>query len=134
LLLRLDEDEGTPPTHTRANAPRMSLFKEDRTACINRIRGMLAEFSLVFGKSPKVLRAALPDVLEDASNGLDGRAQRVLNRQFDHWRALDEEMRWPELQPWQGQPGAHHQARRRLPANAAHPRRQVRRHERGQAR
>jgi hypothetical protein len=56
---------------------------EDRTACIKRTRGMLAAFSLVFGKSTKVLRAALPDALEDASNGLDGRAQRVLNRQFD---------------------------------------------------
>ena len=29
-------------------------FKEERTACINRIRGVLAEFGLVFAKSPKV--------------------------------------------------------------------------------
>jgi transposase len=72
--------------------------KEERTACINRIRGMLAEFSLVFGKSPKVLRAALPDVLEDASNELDGRARLVLQRGLEHWRALDEEMRWCDQQ------------------------------------
>ena len=39
--------------------------KEERTACINRIRGVLAEFGLVFGKSPKVLRARLADVIED---------------------------------------------------------------------
>ena len=37
-------------------------LKEERTACINRIRGVLAEFGLVFGKSPKVLRAVLADV------------------------------------------------------------------------
>jgi transposase len=32
-------------------------LKEERTACINRIRGVLGEFGLVFGQSPKVLRA-----------------------------------------------------------------------------
>ena len=52
-------------------------FKEERTACINRIRGVLTEFELVFGKSPKVLRAVLADVIEDASNGLTGLAPRV---------------------------------------------------------
>ena len=45
-------------------------FKEERTGCISRIRGVLAEFNLVFGKSPKVLRAVLADVIEDASNEL----------------------------------------------------------------
>jgi transposase len=33
-------------------------FKEDRTACINRIRGLLAEFGLVFPQSPQALRQA----------------------------------------------------------------------------
>ena len=42
-------------------------FKDERTACINRIRGLLAEFGLVFAQSPEVLSSALPDVLEDAS-------------------------------------------------------------------
>ena len=45
-------------------------LKEERTACINQIRGVLTEFGLVFGKSPKVLRAVLADVIEDASNEL----------------------------------------------------------------
>ena len=52
-------------------------YKEERTACINRIRGVLAEHGLVFGKSPKVLRTALADVIEDASNELSGRARLV---------------------------------------------------------
>ena len=73
-------------------------FKEERTACINRIRGVLAEFGLVFGKSPKVLRAALPDVIEDASNELDLRARLVLQRAQEQWRALDENMRWCDQQ------------------------------------
>ena len=39
-------------------------IKEERTACINRIRGLLAEFGLVFPQSPKALRQVLPAVLE----------------------------------------------------------------------
>jgi len=37
-------------------------FKEERTSCINRTRGVLAEHGLVFSKSPKVLRAELADI------------------------------------------------------------------------
>jgi transposase len=73
-------------------------FKEDRTACINRIRGVLAEFGLVFGKSPKVLRARLADVIEDAGNELSTTARLVVQRAFEHWRELDEHMRWCDSQ------------------------------------
>ena len=73
-------------------------FKEERTACINRIRGLLAEFNLVFGKSPKVLRAVLADVIEDASNELPLMARLVVQQAFEHWRELDEHMRWCDQQ------------------------------------
>jgi transposase len=73
-------------------------FKEERTACINRIRGILAEFGLVFNKSPKALRAKLADVIEDAENELSARARWVLQRAFEHWRELDEHMRWCDRQ------------------------------------
>ena len=73
-------------------------FKEERTACINRIRGVLAEFGLVFGKSPKALRAKLADVLEDADNELSGVARLVLQRALEHWRELDEQLRWCDRQ------------------------------------
>jgi transposase len=73
-------------------------FKEERTACINRIRGVLGEFGLVFGKSPKTLRSVLPDVLEDAANDLSAQARWVLQRAFEHWRELDEHLRWCDRQ------------------------------------
>jgi transposase len=73
-------------------------FKEERTTCINRIRGLLAEFGLVFAQSPKVLRAALADVIEDASNELPSMARLVLQRAFDQWRELDEHLRWCDRQ------------------------------------
>ncbi len=73
-------------------------FKEERTACINRIRSVLAEFGLVFAKSPKALRAVLVDTIEDASNELSSMARRVVQQAFEHWRALDEQMRWCDRQ------------------------------------
>ena len=73
-------------------------LKEERTACINRIRGVLSEFGLIFGKSPKALRAKLPDVLEDADNELSGTARLVVQRALEHWRELDEHMRWCDRQ------------------------------------
>jgi transposase len=73
-------------------------LKQERTACINRIRGVLAEFDLVFGKSPKVLRAVLTDVIEDAGNELTGLARLVVQRAFEHWRELDEHLRWCDQQ------------------------------------
>ena len=73
-------------------------LKEERTACTNRIRGVLAEFGLVFGKSPKVLRAVLADVIEDAENELSTTARLVLQRAFEHWRELDEHLRWCDHQ------------------------------------
>jgi transposase len=69
-------------------------LKEERTACINQIRGVLTEFGLVFGKRPKVLRAVLTDVIEDASNELSTMARQVMQRAFEHWRELDDHLRW----------------------------------------
>jgi len=73
-------------------------LKEERTACINRIRGVLAEFGLVFGKSTKVLRAALGDVIEDAGNELSTMARLVVQRAWEHWRELDEHLHWCDRQ------------------------------------
>jgi transposase len=73
-------------------------LKEERTGCINRIRGLLSEFGLVFGKSPKRLRARLAEVIEDAANELSATARRVLERAFAHWRELDAHLRWCDQQ------------------------------------
>lgn len=69
-------------------------YKEDRTACINRIRGLLAEFGLVFPQSPEALRRALPDVLEDANNELLGIARLALQRAQLQWVELDGHIAW----------------------------------------
>ncbi|MDO9252870.1 MAG: IS110 family transposase [Hydrogenophaga sp.] len=69
-------------------------FKAERTACINRIRGLLAEFGLVFPQKPEALRLALPDALEDASNELGGIARLALLRAQAQWAELDAHLAW----------------------------------------
>lgn len=69
-------------------------LKEERTACINRIRGLLAEFGVVTRQSPEALGEVLADVLEDASNGLAGMARLVIDQARAHWLELDERLKW----------------------------------------
>jgi transposase len=69
-------------------------YKEERTACINRIRGLLAEFGLVFAQSPQALRTQLADVIEDASNELPHLARVALQRAQLQWLELDCHIVW----------------------------------------
>lgn len=69
-------------------------YKEERTACINRIRGLLAEFGLVCAQSPQRLRVALPQIMEDASNELTGLARLALERAHLHWLDLEQQIAW----------------------------------------
>ena len=45
-----------------------------------------------------MLRAVLADVIEDASNELTGLARLLVQRAFEHWRKLDEHMKWGNQQ------------------------------------
>ena len=69
-------------------------LKEDRTACINRIRGLLLEFGLAFAVGVRALQAVLSDVLEDASNELGYLARLTLQRAQAQWRELDAHLAW----------------------------------------
>ena len=69
-------------------------FKADRVACINRIRGLLAEFGLVFAQSPGALEAVLTDVLEDASHEMNTLARLCVQQAQTQWRELDTHIAW----------------------------------------
>jgi len=69
-------------------------LKEERTACINRIRGLLAEFGLVLPQSPGVLRRHLDGLIEDASNDIAGIARLVLQRAQEHWKEIEVHIGW----------------------------------------
>ena len=69
-------------------------FKAERTACINRIRGLLAEFGLVFAQGPAALEPVLADVLEDASNEMNALARLCVQQAQTQWRELDAHIAW----------------------------------------
>jgi transposase len=69
-------------------------IKEDRTACINRVRGLLAEFGLVFPQGSRELQGVLSDVLEDAGNELGTLARLTLQRAQSQWHELDAHLAW----------------------------------------
>lgn len=60
-----------------------------RTAKANQIRGLVGEYGLVAPQSISRLRAALPDWLEDAENGLSMRFRRLLSGLWDDLLELD---------------------------------------------
>jgi transposase len=57
----------------------------ERTAQINQIRGLLAEFGLIMPKGRYPAQHHIPDILEDAGNGLPGLARRLLH---DVWQRV----------------------------------------------
>lgn len=67
---------------------RRGLLRE-RTALSNRIRGLLAEYGLVMSKGLSCLRRRLPELLEDADNGLSRLMRELLADAQDQLRWLD---------------------------------------------
>jgi transposase len=63
-----------------------------RTAQANQIRGLLAEFGIVVPQGIARLRCALPELLEDAANGLPGLMRNLLSTLLAHLKVLDEQI------------------------------------------
>ena len=61
-----------------------------RTALINQIRGLLAEYGLVIPQRASQVRHKLPFVLEDAENGLTATAREWLHALAEELRAIDQ--------------------------------------------
>lgn len=70
-----------------------SELVSQRTAKGNQIRGLVAEYGLVAPQQIHHLRAAVPDWLEDAENGLSDRFRRMLNGLWGDLRKLDDRVR-----------------------------------------
>lgn len=63
------------------------------TTLTNQIRGFLSEYGLVVARGKSQLFLALPDLLEDAENGLTESARLLLNEMRDEWLALNEKIK-----------------------------------------
>jgi len=66
----------------------------ERTRLINRVRGLLGEFGVVLPRGGGVVRRRLPEILEDAENGLLEPMREVLAEAYERLVFLDERLRW----------------------------------------
>jgi transposase len=69
-------------------------LKAERTACINRIRGLLAEFGVVHAQGAEVLQRVLTELIEDADNEMNALARWVIQRAQAQWGELDAHIAW----------------------------------------
>ena len=66
---------------------------EQRIAKANQIRGLVSEYGLVAPIQVSHLRAAIPEWLEDAENGLTSRFRRLLNGLWSDLQTLDQRVK-----------------------------------------
>lgn len=63
-----------------------------RTALMNQIRGLLNEYGVVVSPGKERLLRALPELLEDADNGLTTAAREVLHSLLEEWWESDRQI------------------------------------------
>lgn len=73
-------------------------FVKARTAHANQIRGLLFEFGIVIPQGIRSIMKRIPEMLEDAENGLPGTMRRLIDRLTDHLKELDHQVEELELQ------------------------------------
>ncbi|MBK5122292.1 IS110 family transposase [Paraburkholderia madseniana] len=73
-------------------------FIEERTALVNRLRGLLAEFGVFLPQGIHQLRKHFVDRVEDGSNELAAPAREALMHGLAQWQALDDEIAWLDTQ------------------------------------
>jgi transposase len=72
---------------------RERLVKE-KTAISNELRGLLAEYGIVFSQGAKSLREGVQAALEDATNELSERGRRLISDLRDQWRVREQHVEY----------------------------------------
>jgi len=73
-------------------------LKSEQTALINQLRGLLNEYGIVIPKGIAKAQQAIPEILEDADNGLTTSLRELLHRQYRRYQSLREEVDWYDRQ------------------------------------
>ncbi|HZP86965.1 MAG TPA: IS110 family transposase [Burkholderiales bacterium] len=89
-------------------------YMEERTATINRLRGLLAEFGMVVPQSPEVLKRAWPAISAAVEQAVPGNLQRCLNDLHRHISTLEQNIQTIDHEL--AQHAKNNQAARRLAA------------------
>lgn len=67
-------------------------FIGDRTATVNRIRGLLLEFGLIIPQGIGHVRNKVPELIEDATNELPGMFRVLIDQLLEHLKWLDKQI------------------------------------------
>ena len=73
-------------------------FVKARTAQANQIRGLLGEFGLAIPQGITYICRRVPELIEDASNELNGSMRMLVQRLMDHLKVLDDQVHELEAQ------------------------------------
>ena len=65
-------------------------IKKARTALVNQVRGLLAEYGIIINKGISAVRKGLPDILEDAENDLTMRGREFFADLYEELSLLDD--------------------------------------------
>lgn len=71
---------------------------DERTALCNCLRGLLAEYGLVVPKGVNILRRRIPELLEDAENGLSELFRQLVARDYRRLQELDAHVEYYQQQ------------------------------------
>lgn len=71
---------------------RQGLIQE-RTAAVNRLRGLLSEYGIVIPRGISALRRRLPALMEEAENGLSMTFRGFLAAEYAHLKSLDAQIK-----------------------------------------
>ena len=86
--------EVTPKTIEQQSIQALHRLRErtvnDRTSLSNQIRGLLAEFGIIFNQGISSVKKGLPAVLEDAENGLPPAFREALGLKYTQFCQLDD--------------------------------------------
>ena len=86
------------PVKTPAQQAVLSLhrarqgFIKARTAQANQLRGLLGEFGIAIPQGIRQLSTHVPDIVEDADNGLPGVMRGLVQRLWEHFQELDRQV------------------------------------------
>ena len=67
-------------------------FIKARTAQANQLRGLLGEFGIAIPQGIRQLSTHVPDIVEDADNGLPGLMRGLVQRLWEHFQELDRQV------------------------------------------
>ena len=67
-------------------------FIKARTAQANQLRGLLGEFGIAIPQGIRQLSTPVPDIVEDADNGLPGVMRALVQRLWEHFQELDRQV------------------------------------------